>query len=95
MSDFVVVRTDFLVNKGVHTGDTGIYATEYDNLNKITNCRGAGSPPSGTAGYQVGCRYTNLTTGAQYFNAGSITACNFVGGAIIPDTTNGLLYGLT
>ena len=49
--------------------------------------------PSAKSGYAVGCTFVCTDTGQTFYNVGSTSSCNFLGGPILKDTVTGLIYG--
>lgn len=66
--------TNFFTDK---TSAIQVALTDGDDNAVFVKCA-AGSIPSGTAGYAVGCMLIATDTGAWYSNTGSVTSCSFV-----------------
>jgi hypothetical protein len=82
-----------LTHEGFVNGD-GVTCYTTDTSGDVTSCSYT-SAPSATAGYAVGCEFTNSTTGAKSYNTGSTTSCtftagSFAGGMVIGTATTGL-----
>jgi len=59
-----------------------------DTSENVTKCSKAGTPPSATTGYAVGCEFTNTSTGEKYVNTGTATSCTFTSMAVVGMTAS-------
>lgn len=66
---------DELTLPGVKNVD-GVIVRTKDDLGKVLDCSGTIAPPSGKAGYAIGCFYRK-SDGTMYRNTGSATSCTF------------------
>ena len=78
MSDFVRVRTDELVIKGIKNVITGVTNRIYDINGLVLYCEGAtANKPNQLPGYAVGATFIDTTTGYRYQNTGTTLLCTF------------------
>ena len=75
----------FKVGTGFGTLYGAVTVYSNDPAGNITECSSAtGNIPSAVAGYAVGCKLMNTTTGGLYTNTGSITSCTFTLQGTVP-----------